>query len=276
MWSDYDGDSIYGDFSVTAGTETELTSFEPGIGRVVDPLGTPSSSYYHTDMLGTTRLMTDSIGIGSAHTVCTAFGQPVSGTNHRYGYAGAHGYQAHDIGQTGDAFPYLHVGARYLDPSTGRFLQRDPIGISGGLNVYVYVTNTPTVAVDPTGQQPKSFWPPNRGRWRYGPSKPPGAPAHVRKPAFRFPGPKGGTHVWGAPGAMLFGGCVLGAVVVGTAGGLAIDHFVVKPEQEDWYDKNARSQDGSMSPHDDKDPWGWVPPGSSWERQRDRWREKNG
>jgi len=140
-WSDYDGNKIYGDFSVTSGTETELTSFEPGIGRVVDPLGTPSSLYYHADMLGTTRLMTDSTGAGSAYAVYTAFGEPVSGTNHRYGYAGAHGYQSHDIGQSGDAFPFMHVGARYLHPASGRFLQRDPIGISGGLNVYAYGLN---------------------------------------------------------------------------------------------------------------------------------------
>ncbi len=160
-WSDYDGDSIYGDFTVTSGTETELTSFEPGVGRVVDPLGTPSSSYYHADMLGTTRLMTDSIGIGSAHTVYTAFGEPVSGTNHRYGYAGAYGYQSHDIGSSGDAFPYQHVGHRYYNPSTGRFLQRDPIGIGGGLNVYEYVSSAPTHRVDPSGLK---FWS-SGGRW---------------------------------------------------------------------------------------------------------------
>jgi len=45
----------------------------------------------------------------------------------------------------------MHVGARYYDPSTGRFLQRDPIGIAGGLNVYAYVGNRPTVRIDPLG-----------------------------------------------------------------------------------------------------------------------------
>ena len=150
-WSDYDGDSIYGDFSVTAGTVANLTSFEPGVGRVVDPLGTPSSMYYHTDMLGTTRLMTNSSAAATAAAVYTAFGEPVSGTNHRYGYAGAWGYQSHDIGQSGDAFPYQHVGHRYYNPAAGRFLQRDPIGISGGLNVYEYVSSCPTAYTDSLG-----------------------------------------------------------------------------------------------------------------------------
>jgi len=46
----------------------------------------------------------------------------------------------------------MHVGARYYDPATGRFLQRDPIGVQGGLNVYQYAAGTPTIAVDPDGE----------------------------------------------------------------------------------------------------------------------------
>jgi hypothetical protein len=46
---------------------------------------------------------------------------------------------------------YLHVGARYYSPTLGRFLQRDPIGISGGLGTYQYVRNVPTAAIDPSG-----------------------------------------------------------------------------------------------------------------------------
>jgi RHS repeat-associated protein len=65
--------------------------------------------------------------------------------NPRYGYAGAWGYQSQN------EFPFLHIGARYYDPATGRFLQRDPIGIVGALNVYEYVGGSPTAKVDPTG-----------------------------------------------------------------------------------------------------------------------------
>ncbi|UCE59203.1 MAG: hypothetical protein JSU63_17385 [Phycisphaerales bacterium] len=38
-----------------------------------------------------------------------------------------------------------------MGSATGRFLQRDPIGIYGGHNVYAYVNNSPLTRVDPFG-----------------------------------------------------------------------------------------------------------------------------
>ena len=153
-WSDYDGDDIYGDFEVVGGNVTNLRSFEPGIGRA-DPWtasGSASTSYYHANLIGTTRFMSNSVGAPVENVSYTAFGERIAGTNHRYGYAGAWGYQAHDFPEEpADPIPYLHVGARYYDPATGRFLQRDPIGIRGGLNVYLYTDGNPVLSIDPTG-----------------------------------------------------------------------------------------------------------------------------
>lgn len=157
-WSDYSGDEIYGDFEVdNFDNVDELRSFEPGV-ATVEPWnlqGPASTKYFLTDMLGTTRLMTTSTGGSTQPAVYTAFGELVSGTNHRYGYAGAWGYQSHE------EFPFLHVGARYYDPSSGRFLQRDPIGIESGLNVYRYVFNSPTWLTDATGLIPDAAHNPN-------------------------------------------------------------------------------------------------------------------
>jgi uncharacterized protein RhaS with RHS repeats len=45
---------------------------------------------------------------------------------------------------------FLHIGNRYYDPGLGRFLQRDPIGIGGGRNVYLYSVS-PARRIDPSG-----------------------------------------------------------------------------------------------------------------------------
>ena len=90
-------------------------------------------------------------------SVYTAFGELVwtadGSTETRYGYAGAHGYEEGLMPESGSPwrFPFLHVGARWYDAGAGRFLQFDPIGIRGGLNVYTYVLNVPSALVDPSG-----------------------------------------------------------------------------------------------------------------------------
>src|SRR5262245_64054287 len=43
------------------------------------------------------------------------------------------------------------LGERYYDPSTGRFISRDPIGYGGGENLYQYCENNPLNGLDPAG-----------------------------------------------------------------------------------------------------------------------------
>ena len=43
---------------------------------------------------------------------------------------------------------------RYYQPSTGRFMQRDPIGYEGGLNLYAYCGGDPIQGSDPSGLDP--------------------------------------------------------------------------------------------------------------------------
>jgi RHS repeat-associated protein len=125
---------------------------------VATPTASPFIFYYHGDMLGTTRRTTNGPGNMVDTAAYTGFGEFLGGsTDRRYGFAGAWQYQSHP----GTGFPFLHVGHRYYDPAIGRFLQRDPIGIGGGVNVYGYVMHLPTLHVDPSGLAR------DRGNWSW-------------------------------------------------------------------------------------------------------------
>jgi RHS repeat-associated protein len=46
---------------------------------------------------------------------------------------------------------FYYFRARWYDPATGRWLSKDPIGISGGLNLYAFCGNNPVNFTDPLG-----------------------------------------------------------------------------------------------------------------------------
>ena len=88
---------------------------------------------------------TSSVGAIAATRVYDAFGAELSATGTwkgPFGYAGGFGYQE-------DSSGLKLLGHRYYDPTTGRFLSRDPI--KDGRNWYVYCGSRPTRYVDPTG-----------------------------------------------------------------------------------------------------------------------------
>src|SRR5687768_13592818 len=59
-----------------------------------------------------------------------------------YGFTGARS-------ESGDSLIFLR--ARYYDSETGLFINRDPLGLKAGLNVYAYVGNNPVNRTDPEG-----------------------------------------------------------------------------------------------------------------------------
>jgi RHS repeat-associated protein len=83
-------------------------------------------------------------------------GVPPANPRTRYGSDGFYGYESGMFRLWGaninlPPIQLLHVGERWYQPGIGRFVQRDPIGLVGGLNVYAYCANKPLARNDPAG-----------------------------------------------------------------------------------------------------------------------------
>ena len=90
-------------------------------------------------------------GIGSSGSVISsdmydAFGNGTStGAADVYGYNGKSAY--YNDTETGLKL----LGHRFYDSATGRFINRDPSGYGGGINLYNYVDNSAASFTDPDG-----------------------------------------------------------------------------------------------------------------------------
>jgi len=129
--------------------------------------------FYHQDGLGTVTDLTDAAGATAKSYSYDAYGNIAEspGTLEQpYTYTG----REFDS-ETG----LYYYRARYYDATTGRFLQKDPIGMEGGINLYRYVENNPSNWIDSIGLVPKDktyglpsdFW-----KWYHRQEKRPGDP----------------------------------------------------------------------------------------------------
>jgi RHS repeat-associated protein len=101
-------------------------------------------NYYHTDHLGSTRLVTD----GSRNKVAEYKFKPFGETEN---YSGTFGTNYQFTGKPVNAEVGLsYFGARFYDPEDGRFLTIDPA--RQGLNWYAYCNNNPINTIDPDGR----------------------------------------------------------------------------------------------------------------------------
>ncbi|MEM8213960.1 RHS repeat-associated core domain-containing protein, partial [Morganella morganii] len=108
--------------------------------------GNPSLLYLHGDHLDTPRLATDASGQIAWQWQSDAFGR---------GEALSQGSTQVNLrfpGQYYDAESGLHYNYfRDYDPETGRYVESDPCGLSGGVNTYGYVQGAPLNRIDPLG-----------------------------------------------------------------------------------------------------------------------------
>jgi RHS repeat-associated protein len=118
----------------------------PGLG--IDEWLTRTDSagtrHFLSDALGSTLALADGIGAVQTEYTYEPFGKTtVSGAS------STNGLQL--TGRENDATGLFYYRGRYFDAGQHRFISEDPIEFAGGLNLFAYVGNTPTLFVDPLG-----------------------------------------------------------------------------------------------------------------------------
>ena len=116
-------------------------------------------TYYHTDILGSVYATSDESGNVTSRDPYRPYGAEVGAApdpaadpeGERHGYAG----------KQKDASGLIYFGARYYDPTLGRFMGIDPVGVDPAnphsFNRYTYANNNPYKYVDPDGRVPIFF-----------------------------------------------------------------------------------------------------------------------
>ncbi len=136
---------------ITGATQVEYIYLD---GQPLALITNGSINYYHNDHLGTPQQMTDQSQNISWQADYNPFGKATMTretitNNLRF------------PGQYYDAETNLHYNYfRTYDPSIGRYITSDPIGLSGGFNTYSYVSNNPVLSIDPLGlfECPGGVW----------------------------------------------------------------------------------------------------------------------
>ncbi|MBU7017668.1 MAG: RHS repeat protein [Theionarchaea archaeon] len=139
----YSGSNII--FEKNVSTESCATYIYGPSGRIAKKVDGLTDNY-HTDHLGSTRLITDESGNPITEATYKPFGETsAAGDEEPYLYNG----------KEKDSTGLYYYGARYYAPEIGRFTTRDPL--SGDalspqtLNQYVYCLNSTLKYVDPQG-----------------------------------------------------------------------------------------------------------------------------
>ncbi|MCP4288614.1 MAG: hypothetical protein GY792_30025, partial [Gammaproteobacteria bacterium] len=130
------------------GVELRSYGYKPDSTWTTDPLWLRQNGeyyFYQNDHLGTPQKLVAMNGAVVWAASYTAFGKAsvdVDTVTNNLRFPG----------QYYDAETGLHYnGFRYYDPKIGRYLRTDPIGLLGGVNIFLYSQNTPVNNIDPEG-----------------------------------------------------------------------------------------------------------------------------
>lgn len=124
-----------------------VARYDYGFGLLSRMNGAGASVWYMFDALGSTSELTDTAGVVANDYVYAPFGEVLKQTisvPNPFQFVGAWG-----VMDEGNGLNVMR--ARYYAPVTGRFMQANPIGVAGGVDLYGYVGNVPTQFMDSTG-----------------------------------------------------------------------------------------------------------------------------
>lgn len=142
----YSGFQRLADYDGSAGTPgTLLNRYVYGTGMdeiLIQITAGGTKTYYHSNHQGSVIATTNSSGAVLNRYTYGPFGESAALTGTTHGYTG----QRYDS-ETGN----YYFKMRHYSPKSGRFLQADPIGMAGGMNLYSYVSNSPNTSIDPLG-----------------------------------------------------------------------------------------------------------------------------
>jgi RHS repeat-associated protein len=136
----------------------------PNLDEIYAQVSASGTTSFVSDGLGSTRLLSDGNG-----AVTTAYSYSPFGAVARTG-SGDTPFQF--TGRENDGASGLYYyRARYYNPVLNRFISEDPIGLSGGINVYAYVEGSPVDSTDPEGLEGPGSWnsPETLGSWKQDP-----------------------------------------------------------------------------------------------------------
>jgi RHS repeat-associated protein len=140
----YDGVNPAQELTGSLPTANLLTGL--GVDEVFSRTDALGARHFLTDGLGSTLALTDTSGAVQTQYTYEPFGNTSSS-----GLPSGNTFQY--TGRQNDATGLYYYRARYYSPVYQRLISEDPIGLTGGINRYVYAINSPANFRDPTGKQ---------------------------------------------------------------------------------------------------------------------------